>query len=704
MHASTNLPSTTTLRRRPLCASVWLICAAWHGGAAAQTATPVPTAAGALDPVEIRGRHYDNAVGSSDAASQGRIRAELLASRPALRPGEVLEFVPGLIVTQHSGDGKANQYFLRGFNLDHGTDFATAVAGMPVNMPSHGHGQGYTDLNFLMPELVERISYRKGPYFATHGNFASAGAADIEYRRRFDGPFVQLSLGQNGYRRAVGGASWELDGGRSLLAAVEGMGNDGPWEVPEQLRRKNAVLSLSEGGRAQGLSLSLMAYDARWTATDQVPQAWIDAGNSRWGSLDASDGGNTSRYSLSGEWHRIGANGETRVSAYAMRYQLALYSNFTYTLERPTTGDQFSQQDRRSVYGLQASLAWSHGLAGLDARTEAGVQLRHDRARVGLFDTQARQAFHTVRDDRLRETALGMYLQSHVTLQPWLRSVLGLRADRMQFDVDSLSNAANSGKTSDFQVSPKLSLVAGPWQRSEVFLNLGRGLHSNDARGTTARVDPRSGDALKAVPGLVASQGWEIGARSEAWPGLQTSLAYWHLDFDSELVYIGDAGATEASAASRRHGVEWNNRWTPSRHVLFDADLAWTHARFVNGDHIPNAVDSVASLAMTLQDLAGWTASLQWRYLGSGALIEDNTVRSDPSSTFNLRLMRRLDGWVGRHSELTLDVFNLFNRQVNDIQYQYAYQMPGAGQSPQEGRIVHPAEPRSLRLTWRTAF
>jgi hypothetical protein len=616
----------------------------------------------------------------------------------------VLEFVPGVIVTQHSGDGKANQYFLRGFNLDHGTDFATTVAGMPVNMPSHGHGQGYTDLNFLMPELVERISYRKGPYFATHGNFASAGAADIEYRRRFDGPFVQLSLGQNGYRRAVGGASWELDGGRSLLAAVEGMGNDGPWEVPEQLRRKNAVLSLSEGGRAQGLSLSLMAYDARWTATDQVPQAWIDAGNSRWGSLDASDGGNTSRYSLSGEWHRIGANGETRVSAYAMRYQLALYSNFTYTLERPTTGDQFSQQDRRSVYGLQASQAWSHGLAGLDARTEAGVQLRHDRARVGLFDTQARQAFHTVRDDRLRETALGMYLQSHVTLQPWLRSVLGLRADRMQFDVDSLSNAANSGKTSDFQVSPKLSLVAGPWQRSEVFLNLGRGLHSNDARGTTARVDPRSGDALKAVPGLVASQGWEIGARSEAWPGLQTSLAYWHLDFDSELVYIGDAGATEASAASRRHGVEWNNRWTPSRHVLFDADLAWTHARFVNGDHIPNAVDSVASLAMTLQDLAGWTASLQWRYLGSGALIEDNTVRSDPSSTFNLRLMRRLDGWVGRHSELTLDVFNLFNRQVNDIQYQYAYQMPGAGQSPQEGRIVHPAEPRSLRLTWRTAF
>jgi outer membrane cobalamin receptor len=264
-----------------------------------------PAAWAQTQQIEVQGRHYDNAVGSSDAASQGSITAELLKSRPALRPGEVLEFVPGLIVTQHSGDGKANQYFLRGFNLDHGTDFATTVAGMPVNMPTHGHGQGYTDLNFLIPELVQRIDYRKGPYFATHGDFASAGAADIVYRTRLDAPFGQFTLGENGYRRGVAAGSFKLGGGLQLLAAGEAMANDGPWTVPEGLQRRNAVLTLSGGDASQGFSATLMGYRARWTSTDQIPQRLIDSGAlGRFDSLDPSDGGRTTRSSLSGEWHR----------------------------------------------------------------------------------------------------------------------------------------------------------------------------------------------------------------------------------------------------------------------------------------------------------------------------------------------------------------------------------------------------------------
>ncbi|HSI61133.1 MAG TPA: Plug domain-containing protein, partial [Ideonella sp.] len=276
--------------------------------------------------VQITARHYDNAVGSSDAASQGVIRAELLKSRPAQRPGEVLEFVPGLIVTQHSGDGKANQYFLRGFNLDHGTDFATTVNGLPVNMPSHGHGQGYSDLNFLIPELVDRIEYRKGPYFADHGDFASSGAADIVYRQTLDTNFGALTLGENGYRRIVGGASFQLAPDTTLLGAVEVMANDGPWTVPERLHKGNGVLTLSHGTKAEGFSASLMAYSAHWDSTDQVPQRVIDAGSyngkpfGRFDSLDPSDGGNSSRYSLSGEWHRVGDDTETHVAAYAMRY------------------------------------------------------------------------------------------------------------------------------------------------------------------------------------------------------------------------------------------------------------------------------------------------------------------------------------------------------------------------------------------------
>jgi len=659
-----------------------------------------------LDRVEITGRHYDNAVGSSDAASQGTIRAELLKSRPALRPGEVLEFVPGVIVTQHSGDGKANQYFLRGFNLDHGTDFATTVNGLPVNMPTHAHGQGYSDLNFLIPELVDRIEYRKGPYFAKNGDFSAAGSADILYRTTLDESFAALTLGQRQYQRLVGGGSTDVGQGLKLLGAIELMHNDGPWKVPEHIRKSNAVLTLSGGTRAEGWSTSLMAYDANWNSTDQIPQRAIDAGLDRFGSLDPTDGGSTRRSSLSGEWHRSTDTATTKVAAYAIDYRLKLFSNFTYALERPATGDQFSQQDKRTIYGVSASHAIDHPLGSLSARSEFGVQLRHDRIRVGLFDTQARQVLPvdgTTRDDKVQETLLGIYGQTSVELTPWLRSIVGLRADQARFKVDSLSNSANSGSASDHLLSPKLSLILGPWSKTEFFFNAGRGFHSNDARGTTATVDPKTNDPVDKVPGLVAARGLELGARTEWIPGLQSSVALWKLDFDSELVYVGDAGATEANRPSTRRGVEWNNRYIPLPWLLVDADLAWTHARFADsdpaGNRIPNAVDKVASIAFTTRDLGPWSAGIQWRYLGSGSLIEDNSVRSSSSLTTNLRVSHKLTP----KAELTLDVFNLFDRKVNDIEYFYESQLPGEI-APVADKHVHPAEPRTVRLTLRFGF
>jgi hypothetical protein len=673
----------------------------------------------AVQRVAVTG-HYDNAIGISDAASQGVIRAELLKSRPALRPGEVLEFVPGLIVTQHSGDGKANQYFLRGFNLDHGTDFATSINGVPFNLPSHAHGQGYTDLNPLLPELVQRIDYRKGPYFARSGNFSAAGSADIAYRTRFDAPFAQLTLGQRGYRRAVAGASGELGGGLRVLGIVEGLGNDGPWDVPEDLSKRNGVLTLSGGSAASGWSASLMGYHATWTATDQVPERLIISGRTpdgrafgrpfgRFSTLDDTTGGSSSRSSLSGEWHRQDERGQTRVAAYLVRYRLALYSNFSYALKRPVTGDQFSQQDRRRFGGFSASHAIGHTLAGLPVRTEVGLQLRHDRARVGLFDTERRRVVGTTREDHVRETLVGAHAQSSIELTPRLRGVFGLRADPLRTGVQSLQGPDNGGRARDSQLSPKLSLVAGPFAKTEFFANAGRGFHSNDARGTTARVDPKSGDPVERVPGLVAASGWELGLRTEALPGLQSSLALWRLDIDSELVYVGDAGATEASAASRRRGVEWNNRYTLGRNpwlpgaLLVDADLAWTHARFANGDRIPNAVDRVGSVALTARDIGPWTASIQWRYLGPGALAEDNTVRSRSSLTSNLRIAYKLPPALGRDSELTLDVFNLTDRRVDDIQYFYESRVPGEADAVAD-RHVHPAEPRTLRLSLKLGF
>jgi hypothetical protein len=659
---------------------------------------------GAPQTVIVQG-HYDNAVGTQDAASAGTIRRELLQSRPAQRPGEVLEFVPGVIVTQHSGDGKANQYFLRGFNLDHGTDFATRINGMPVNMPTHGHGQGYSDLNWLLPELVERVEYRKGPYFATVGDFAAAGSADIRYLATLARPFAQVTLGDNAYRRGVAGGTATLAEGITLLGAVEAASADGPWSVAQNLRKLNGVFTLSGGTRAQGWHLSAMGYSARWTATDQVPQRLIDAGRyngqpfGRFDSLDSTTGGESHRSSLSGEWHNDGPAGRTHLSAYAIRYDLDLNSNFSYALERPENGDQFKQTDQRTVLGLDAEHIVNHDLGAFPARTVAGLQLRHDRIRVGLYDSVARRITATVREDRVRQTQLGLFTQTAVEFTPEFRAVFGLRADRLQADVDALTLAANGGSGSDSLVSPKLTLVYALTPKTEVFLNTGRGFHSNDARGFTARIDPKTGDPVDTVPPLVPLTGAEIGLRTEAIPKLQSSVSLWGLRSASELVYIGDAGATEASLGSRRRGVEFSNRWQPVPWFLFDADIAFSHARLKDGSRIPNSVDRVASIAGTLKDLAGWTGSLQWRYLGSGALLEDNSVRSIPSSTFNLRLTRAF----GTQAALTLDVFNLFDRKVNDIQYFYESQLPGEAE-PVADRHVHPAEPRSLRLTLQMSF
>jgi hypothetical protein len=682
----------------------------------AQQATPVAVAAadsGPAETIEVTGRHDDKALGSSDAASQGVVRAEMLRSRPLLRPGELLETVPGLVVTQHSGDGKANQYFLRGFNLDHGTDFATSLGGMPVNMPSHAHGQGYSDLNFLIPELVDRIEYRKGPYFAKGGDFSAAGAADIVYRTTLDAPFAQATLGERGYRRLLGAGSTPLTAGTSLLGAVELMRNDGPWTLKEGLRRTNGVLTLAGGTRRSGWSASLMGYDTKWQATDQVPQRLIDAGTflgqpfGRFDAVDPSDGGQTSRGSLSAEWHDADARGASQVSGYAMHYTLKLYSNFTYLLDRPATGDQFSQQDTRRVFGLAASRRFDHGWGPFAARSEVGLQARHDRIHVGLFESQNRSLTGTTRVDDVRETLLGAYAQTAVEFHSRLRGLFGVRADRVEAHVDSRLQGLNSGSAGQSLVSPKLSLVFGPWRQTEFFINAGKGLHSNDARGMTARVDPKTGDALDRAPGLVQARGSELGLRTETLSGLQSSMALWRLDFASELSYAGDAGTTSAKGHSQRYGFEWNNHWAPRPWLLVDLDLAWTHARYEGnetdditiGRFVPNAVDRVYTGTVTLKDLGPWTLSLSERYIGPGALTSDNSVRSRSSLVGNLRVSRKLSP----NSLLTVDVLNLFDRRYDDIAYCYATRLAGEA-APVNDRVVHPGEPRTVRLTWRLDF
>jgi outer membrane cobalamin receptor len=661
-----------------------------------------------LAPIEVTG-HHDNSIGSSDAASQGVIGSELLRNRAFLRPADILEYIPGMVVTQHSGDGKANQYFLRGMNLDHGTDFATTVDGVPVNMPTHAHGHGYSDLNFLIPELVQRVEYRKGPYFASEGDFSSAGSANFVYRIKLDRPFADVTIGQRGYLRGVAGVSREVSEGVTLLTAVERLNNNGPWIVPEGIRKTNAQFILSGGSPRDGWSTSLSAYSARWNSTDQIPQRVIDEGSyqgqpfGRFDSMDPSDGGNTNRTSLSGNWHQSTDHELTKIEWYAIKYDLNLFSNFTYSLDR--TNDQFAQSDDRSVWGGKAYRSWFTDLSdGRSMQNTLGVQMRQDRICVGLYDAVARQILSTVRDDDVQQTLVGIYGENEMAWSSWLRMVTGLRVDQFNAKVTSHSQPQNSGNAAAYKVSPKFSVIFGPWQKTEFFINVGNGFHSNDARGTTAKVDPKTGLPIDSVPGLVSSRGQEIGVKSQIVSDLQTTLAIWRLDFDSELVYVGDVGNTEAGRPSRRTGVEWSNHWTPGEHFLMNANFAWTRPRYSDndpaGNYIANAVQKVANLTFTLRNFGDWSGSLGVRYIGAAPLIEGNSVRSSSSVTSNLRINRK----ISNDLNVALDILNLTDSKNNDISYYYTSRVAGEQVVGIDGVHVHPAEPRTIRVTAQMRF
>jgi len=642
--------------------------------------------------------HYENAVGTSDAASQGTITPQLIEARPMLRPGEVLEYVPGVIITQHSGDGKANQYFLRGFNLDHGTDFLTTINHMPVNMPTHAHGQGYSDINFLLPELVSRVAYKKGPYFAEEGDFSSAGAADIDYYTKMPKGIASLGLGSNGYRRAMAANSFDAGPGH-LLYGFELFHNDGPWINPEDYRKLNGVLRFSQGTNADGYTVSLMGYTGKWNATDQIPQRAVDDGTiSRFGAIDPTDGGKTSRYSLSLDRHKTLENGAVfHMDVYAIKYRLNLFSNFTFFLDNPfPVGDQFEQSDERTIVGLTPSWVFNGKWDERQVTHKFGLDARRDDIDVALYSTTARDRFKTVRSDKVVQTGSGLYYENTLQWTDTFRSIAGVREDFYGARVDS-GTAANSGTTSAHITSPKLNFVFGPYDKTEYFLNYGQGFHSNDARGTTIATATK-------VPALVKTRGEEIGMRTERVLHLQSSLSLWRLALDSELVFKGDAGTTEASRPSLRRGIEWSNRYIPHDWLLVDLDLSASRAQFTDGDpagvgtYIPGAIDRVASLGVTVKDFGPWSGTVHARYFGPRPLKEDNSQRSQSSTIFSARASYKVDA----KTSINFDVFNLFNRKSNDIEYYYASRLNNPIQPEPASGVndihFHPVEPRTVRL------
>ena len=621
-------------------------------------------------------------LGIADSANAGTVSQKELAMRTVYRPGELLEAAPGLIVSQHSGEGKANQFFLRGFNLDHGTDLATYLDDMPVNQRSHSHGQGWTDLNFLIPELTARLDYKKGPYSASEGDFASAGSASITYANRLARNVASASIGQDGYARTALAASRERGDG-VLTYALEAVHNDGPYTHPDDYQKLNGVLRYSRGYANNGWSVTAMAYRGRWNATDQIPERAVAAGLlDRFDAVDTTDGGAAQRFSLSGVWRRTAQDSATKVGVYLIRNRLDLWSDFTYFLDDPVNGDQFAQPDRRVTSGVNATHSW-HVHRGETATSDitVGVEAQNDNIFNGLYRTAARRTLSVTRADHIVETSAGAFIANATRWNDWFRTTLGMRADDYRFRVRS-----SRVDSSDSLASPSANLVFGPWRLTEVYVNYGEGFHSNDARGTLT------------APGLVRSRGMELGLRTEAITKMQTALSLYRLDFDSELTYVGDAGTTEAGPPSRRTGIEFSNYYKPYKWLSVDFDAAYAHARSRGAapgrDRIPEAIEGVGQLALTVSQLGAWEGALRLRWFGPRPLALDDSVRSRASTTLNGRLGYR----VNRDLRLELEGFNLANRRASAIDYYYASQLRGEA-APHADVHFHPIEARSFRVT-----
>jgi TonB-dependent Receptor Plug Domain len=689
----------------------------------------IEAAEAALDSITVVAAGVSNMT----AASAGDISQTQLAARPLLRPAAILENIPGLIVTQHSGEGKANQYFLRAFNLDHGTDLALEVDDMPVNMPSHAHGQGYSDFNFVIPELAADLHYKKGPYYADEGDFATAGTARVGLANEA-GTSALLSFGQDGYRRELFTGSTSLASG-TLIGALEAYHNDGPFDVPDDYNRLNGLLRYHHGDAGDYYTITAMTYSGRWNSTDQIPQRAIDAGLvERFGTLNPTDGGVSSRSSLSFNRVLRTDQAQLQISAYLIRYKLDLWSTFTYYLQDPVNGDQTLQHDDRVVYGFKASKTWFADLFGLPMTSVIGVQMRVDDIRdVGIFPTRERQVIGTTQDAAVLESNGALYAESTVQWLPHLHTTLGIREDQFDFDVKDkmLNNNGSCSISSDplgcdtgnrraSIFSPKLGVVLGPWGNTHYFFNVGDGYHSNDARGVT-----RSGENPNQAPvtPLTRATSAEAGVVTTLVPDLESHVDIFQLKLKSELVFDGDAGVTSPSGATTRRGIEWGNTYQINSWLAGEVNAALTRARFdgnapaddlgcadaapkflcaqpvaIVGRYVPNSPTNVIDAGLTAKRESGWFGALRARHFGEAPLVEDNSEKSPAYTTLDARI-----GFQARQWTAALDIFNVANVRWNDIEYYYVSRLKNEA-VPVADHVVHPGVPRTLRAQIKYTF
>ena len=688
--------------------------AAIPGGSAAQTSTATVAR---LPAVEVCGR-ADSLLRITDSATKGTTGQDQLANRPLLRSGELLETVPGVIITQHAGGGKANQYYCRGFNLDHGTDFAVFLDSMPLNLPSHAHGQGYCDMNIVIPEFVQRVNYQKGPYYVDVGDFGSVGTAYLDFYKTLTHDFVTLEAGMFGYQREVFGLSEKVGQG-TLLYGGEAYHDDGPWTNPDDYQKFNGLLTYSRGDAADGFSVTARGYHGQWNSSDQIPESF--ARTNWFGAINPTDGGNSPRYSLQAEWHQSSGSSETKVTAYTFYYDLDLFSDFTLYLSDPNKGDQFEQNDRRWVEGLDARHTLFSEWFGRDVQNTMGLQVRNEWINNGIYQTENRVRTSKLnadpdagplgamipeitKQDTIIQTEIGPFFENKAQWDEKFRTEVGLRYDLFNFHVTD-RDPANSGDVTDGILSPKLNLTFGPWEQTEIYIQGGYGFHSDDARATTTTTNMNGGFVGGHVAGMIQTRGAEIGLRTLAIPNLQSTLSFWYLHSNSELLMSGDTGDTVATPQpSNRYGIEWVNYYALAKNLAFDLDVADSVAKFTEldtddvgpgstgGYYVPEAVGVVVSSGLTLHDLHGFSSSVRLRYFGPRNLTADGAYKSTQTVIVNAEAGYQ----INKTWRLTAEILNLLDRRDQDIAYAYESRVSPTA-APAFQVHLHPDEPFQFR-------
>ncbi len=655
---------------------------------------------------------------------------------PAFRPGEALEVVPGLAVVPHNSEGMANLYYLRGFDLDHGTDLAIYLDSMPLNMRTHGHGQGYADANFVIPEMLAYVDARKGAYNVEDGDFSNAGTLRMQYLQKVPEGVFTSTAGAFGYGRQFGMKSWEYAGG-DILGGGEISVYNGPWTTPNHTRKINSVLRWSRGEENNGFSITGMAYANRWISADQIPLRAVDTNQmSHWGSINPTDGGDTTRVSLSSRWAQETANYQTKIEAFAVHSTLDLFNDYTYYLTHPILGDQFRQFDRRALIGGNAYHTQKLSLSDKESELKFGFQSRYDDIRLGLQDTVNRGPYDALRNDHVSEGNISLLTDFKTKWSPWLKTVIGTRWDYFwganqglqsyasapivpTFDAPGANvfNGAspfrlwtgpfNSGATNAQLLSPKASVIINPWdQKTDFFFNFGRGFHSNDFRATTQRFSTSEvTEEFGYIPvqrnGLLsASTGGEVGIKTKAIDKLESAATLFFIRTNQENIFEGDTGNTVIARGANRLGIEFTNHYRPLSWLAFEGDLTATHARFhgydqeqadlywallqpdafawgawagnAPGNYLINATPVIATATLELGEATGWFGNLKYRYISPRPLTQDGYFKSPALGTVNLRSGYR---WKDGW-KLQLDVFNMFNSRSQQVAYAYGSLLP----------------------------